>query len=121
MNSAKKDICSSLSQAKILLGLILKLKSSTIKAFSFPSFMLKVLFPTSEPKPIIQGHFSFARESLNHANICVLMEIHYQSVFCYADVLGEGKKEIVYFLKPFKLQAKLDQTDDMSYFRNPKS
>lgn len=92
MNSAKKDICSSLSQAKILHGLILKLKSSPIKAFCFPAFMLKVLFPTSEPKVYNPGHFSFATESLNHANICVMMEIHYQSVFCYADFLGEGKE-----------------------------
>jgi len=39
MNSAKKDICSSLNQAKILLGL-LRLKPSPIKTFSFLYFML---------------------------------------------------------------------------------
>lgn len=74
MNSAKKDICSSLSQAKILLGLLLKVKASPVKAFSFLSFMLKALFPTSELNSIIQGMALFQQ---NHANICVTMAVSY--------------------------------------------
>lgn len=90
MSSAKKDICSSLSQAKILLGL-LKVKASPVKAFSFLYWILQALFPTSELNSIIQDTFFFAIEPLNHTNICVRMGVSYQKASCYVDFLEDGR------------------------------
>lgn len=89
MNSAKKDICSSLSQAKILLELLLKVKSSPIKVFSFLSFMLQAFSHLrTQLYSIIQG---MALLQQNHTNISVTKGISYRNVFCYVDFLGEGR------------------------------
>lgn len=92
MNSAKKDICSSLSQAKILLGLIFKAKIIYNKSIFFSMVHAESTFSHLRTQVYNPGHTSYTIASLNHTNICVMMEIHYQSVFCYADFLGEGKE-----------------------------
>lgn len=85
MSSAKRDICSSLSQAKILLGL-LKVKASPIESFSFLYLILQA-FSHLRTQLCNPGHGSFAKELLNHTNICVRVGISYQKASCYVDFL----------------------------------
>lgn len=77
--------------------------------------MLKVPFPTSEPTSVIQG-MSLLQENHWIMPIFVLCQKYITRVCFVMQISWEkGKKEIIYFLKPFKRQVKLDQTWDVAF------